>query len=88
MLNRSDIRSVQRTEREVSGMEGESRDREDVGEVAVPPIEDLFSFDTDQVDFMSAGSFPASDPPPAQSMTAPPERQMEGQGTGSQERGS
>ncbi len=32
-----------------------------------PPIEDLFDFDEDPVDFMSAGSFPASDPAPAQS---------------------
>lgn len=38
-----------------------------------PPIEDLFNFNEDQVDFMSAESFPSSDPPPAQSTGAPPE---------------
>lgn len=32
-----------------------------------PPIEDLFEFDEDPVDFMSAESFPASDPAPPQS---------------------
>jgi len=31
-----------------------------------PPIEDLFDYDDDAVDFMSAESFPASDPPPPQ----------------------
>jgi hypothetical protein len=34
---------------------------------AAPPIEDLFDFDEDPVDFMSAESFPASDPAPPQS---------------------
>ena len=29
-----------------------------------PPIEDLFTFSDDDIDFMSAESFPASDPPP------------------------
>ena len=33
---------------------------------AEPPIEDLFRFVHNPVDFMSAQSFPASDPPPAQ----------------------
>lgn len=37
------------------------------GRHAVPPIEDIFNFDENQVDFMSAESFPASDPPPPQS---------------------
>jgi hypothetical protein len=32
-----------------------------------PCIEDLFEYDDDSVDFMSAESFPASDPPPPQS---------------------
>jgi hypothetical protein len=48
-------------------------------EVGDPPIEDLFSFDEDRVDYMSAGSFPASDPPPPQSMIAPPDPHLEGQ---------
>jgi hypothetical protein len=30
---------------------------------AIPPVEDLFDIATDQIDFMSAQSFPASDPP-------------------------
>lgn len=37
------------------------------------PIEDLFDFDQDQVDFTSAESFPASDPPPGPSTIAPTE---------------
>lgn len=36
-----------------------------------PPIEDLFDYGEDDVDFMSAESFPASDPPPPQ-REAPP----------------
>ena len=28
------------------------------------PVQDLFDYDDDPVDFMSAESFPASDPPP------------------------
>lgn len=34
---------------------------------AAPPDEDLFDIDDDPVDFMSAESFPASDPAPPQS---------------------
>lgn len=41
------------------------------GEANGPPIEDLFSFDEDDVDFMSAESFPASDPLPPPSTIAP-----------------
>jgi hypothetical protein len=37
------------------------------------PVEDLFDFSTDGVDFMSAESFPASDPPPPPSSIAPSE---------------
>jgi PPOX class probable F420-dependent enzyme len=37
----------------------------------VPPIDDLFSFKRDSVDFMSAESFPASDPPVAPSTSDP-----------------
>lgn len=44
---------------------GRDRDGTD-GPVREPPIEDLFSFEYDEVDFMSAKSFPASDPPPPQ----------------------
>jgi len=62
---------------EVSYMCGESTDNrravEEASGAVVSPIEDLFSFDEDQVDFMSAQSFPASDPPPAQSAGVPPE---------------
>ena len=50
--------------------------REHVGEEQssdAGPIDDLFDFDEDQVDFMSAGSFPASDPPPPPSAVAPSE---------------
>jgi len=36
-----------------------------------PPIEDLFEYDEDAVDFMSAASFPASDPPPPPSAASP-----------------
>jgi hypothetical protein len=36
-----------------------------------PPLEDLFEFDEDPVDFMSAESFPASDPLPPPSTIAP-----------------
>jgi hypothetical protein len=35
------------------------------------PIEDLFDFEADQVDYMSAESFPASDPPAPPSTIAP-----------------
>lgn len=42
------------------------------------PIEDLFSFGHDPVDFMSAGSFPASDPPPAQSAATSPAEPLGG----------
>lgn len=60
---------------------GESIDNhkavEEASGAVVPPIEDLFSFDDDQVDFMSAQSFPASDPPPFQSTTVPPESSRE-----------
>jgi len=52
-------------------MNRESLDQEQTDQAAVPPIEDLFSFDVDQVDFMSAESFPASDPPPPQSTITP-----------------
>lgn len=52
---------------------GNHRAIEEGSGTVVPPIEDLFSFDEDQVDFMSAQSFPASDPPPAQSAAVPPE---------------
>lgn len=31
--------------------------------IAIPPIEDLYEVVTDPTDFMSAQSFPASDPP-------------------------
>jgi hypothetical protein len=31
--------------------------------VPIPPVEDLFDVDVDPTDFMSAQSFPASDPP-------------------------
>jgi hypothetical protein len=37
----------------------------------IPPIEDLFSFTMDQTDFMSAQSFPASDPPSHSSPAEP-----------------
>lgn len=37
----------------------------------VPPVEDLFSITMDEIDFMSAQSFPASDPPPPPSAIAP-----------------
>jgi hypothetical protein len=36
-----------------------------------PPLEDLFEFTQDRVDFMSAESFPASDPLPPPSAIAP-----------------
>ena len=49
--------------REPSG--NDSADHETSAEAA-PPIEDLFDFDEDPVDFMSAESFPASDPAPPQ----------------------
>jgi hypothetical protein len=45
----------------------------EIGGGVKPPIEDLFSFARDPVDFMSAQSFPASDPPPPQSSIAPTE---------------
>ena len=51
------------------------------GAVALP-IEDLFNFDEDQVDFMSAESFPSSDPPPFQSTAVPPEPSKEGDQSG------
>jgi hypothetical protein len=41
--------------------------RERAEETQEPCIEDLFDYEEDAVDFMSAESFPASDPPPAQS---------------------
>jgi hypothetical protein len=40
-------------------------------EAEVVPVEDLFDFGKDPVDFMSAESFPASDPAPPPSMIAP-----------------
>ncbi len=41
-----------------------AEEHEEHEEAAELPIEDLFSFADDSIDFMSAGSFPASDPPP------------------------
>ncbi len=46
--------------------------------IPIPPVEDLFDVDTDQTDFMSAESFPASDPPSHSPPMGPPE---EGQST-------
>jgi hypothetical protein len=43
---------------------GPVRDRRD--DSHEPCIEDLFDYGEDAVDFMSAESFPASDPPPPQ----------------------
>jgi hypothetical protein len=42
-----------------------------------PPVEDLFSFAEDDIDYMSAESFPASDPPPPPSSIAPSDQQLE-----------
>lgn len=39
--------------------------------VDIDPIENLFDFSEDPVDYMSAGSFPASDPLPPPSSLAP-----------------
>ncbi len=55
---------------------------EETSGAVAPPIEDLFSFNEDQVDFMSAQSFPSSDPPPSQSTTVPPESSKEGDQSG------
>lgn len=55
-MNRSDERSP-----------GKDRASEAESNVTEPPIPDLFRFDEDQVNFISAESFPASDPPPPQS---------------------
>jgi hypothetical protein len=35
----------------------------EAGQVPIPPVEELFDVDIDPTDFMSAQSFPASDPP-------------------------
>jgi long-chain acyl-CoA synthetase len=48
---------------------------EEQEEAAERPIEDLFSFDDDSTDFMSAESFPASDPPPPPSSISPSRRE-------------
>lgn len=45
------------TEQPVSG------DGPEGSHVAIPPVEDLFDVTTNPTDFMSAQSFPASDPP-------------------------
>jgi hypothetical protein len=42
------------------------------------PVEDLFSYSEDPVDFMGAESFPASDPPPAPSSIAPASAEVTG----------
>jgi hypothetical protein len=42
------------------------------------PVEDLFSYSEDPVDFMGAESFPASDPPPAPSSIAPASAEVSG----------
>lgn len=56
-------------------MNRESQHQEQRDQAAVPPIEDLFSFEADEVDYMSAESFPASDPPPPQSATSTPPKE-------------
>lgn len=72
-----DCQYVEDSQVEVSYMCGESVENhktvEEASRAGVPPIEDIFSFDEDQVDFVSAQSFPASDPPPSQSTTVPSE---------------
>jgi len=73
---RDDCRVVEAGETQESGMREEAKGDDNAAEeMAGPveaPIDDLFSVDDDQVDFMSAESFPASDPPPPQSIMAPP----------------
>jgi hypothetical protein len=45
---------------------GNNSDQHTSSDEAPQPIEDLFDFDDDPVNFMSAESFPASDPAPPQ----------------------
>ncbi|MGI8825675.1 MAG: hypothetical protein ACR2JC_08525 [Chloroflexota bacterium] len=50
--------------------------RPDEDHASIPDVEDLFDVAMDETDFMSAQSFPCSDPPPSPSAIAP------GQGPG------
>jgi hypothetical protein len=44
------------------------------------PIEDLYLYEDDPIDYMSAESFPASDPPPPPSAITPSADAPEGDG--------